>query len=262
MSKGIPADEGNAQPATSSAGAEAAAGVDSGNNDAGSGHQEVDEYDELLAALGRTEEQDQRIALHEIGHYLAHSLVGKSSISAVSITPGDGFEGICWGEQHAEAFVSPRRVDAASIREILQPIMPKSGEDRSGTADIFHSVADACTELMAGIVAEKLLLEGEPSSGSDDFRQAIELASLICKSPQAIMAFIGFCERQAFDLLSSRVTLLMGLQIVLRVRRTMSGDELNRAIAAMVAGETLAIEYWRRADWRKRELSAKSFQAT
>ena len=81
---------------------------------------EHDEYDTLLASLGRTEEQDQRIAIHEIGHFLANSLIGKSSVSAVSITPGDGFEGICWGQQHSEAFVSPRSRDAASIRELLQ----------------------------------------------------------------------------------------------------------------------------------------------
>jgi hypothetical protein len=125
---------------------------------------------------------------------------------------------------------------------------------------VFQSVADAGTELMAGIVAEKMLLEGEPSSGSDDLRQATELASLICKSPQAIMAFIQFCERQAFDLLSSHVTLLMGLQIVLRIRRTMTGEELNRAIAAMLAGEASAIERRRRIDWHRRELAASSFQ--
>ena len=75
------------------------------------------------------------------------------------------------------------------------------------------------------------------------------------------MAFIGFCERQALDLLSSRVTLIMGLQIVLRIRRTMTGEELNQTIATMLASETLAIERCRRADWCKREVSADSFSA-
>jgi hypothetical protein len=260
MIREIPADERDEQAATSPAGTVTAACVGVGNADNGSGHEEVDEYDTLLASLGRSEEQDQRIAIHEIGHYLTNSLLGKSSISAVSITPGDGFEGICWGQQHSEAFVSPRSRDAASIRELLHPVMPDTGQDRGGTADVFQSVLDACTELMAGIVAEKMLLEGGPSSGSDDFRQATELASLICKSPQAVMAFIGFCERQAFDLLSARVTLIMGLQIVLRIRRTMTGEELNRAIATILASEALAIERCRRADWRARELAANRFQ--
>jgi hypothetical protein len=261
MTEGIPADEGNELVAASLAGMTTAACVGVGNADNGGGPQEeADEYDQLLASLGRSEEQDQRIAIHELGHYLTNSLLGKSSISAVSITPGEGYEGVCWGQQHSEAFVSPRSRDAASIRELLHPVMPNAGEDRGATADVFQSVLDACTELMAGTVAEKLLLEGEPSSGSDDFRQATELATLICKSPQAVMAFIGFWERQAFDLLSSRVTLIMGLQIVLRIRRTMTGEELNRAIATMLASEASAIERCRRADWRARELAANSFQ--
>ena len=260
MIREIPADDRDEQAATSPAGMATAACVGVGNADNGGGPEEVDEYDDLLASLGRTEEEDERIAVHEIGHYLANSLLGKSSISAVSITPGDGFEGICWGQQHSEAFVSPRGRDAASIRELLSPVMPNAGEDRGATADVFQSVLDACTELMAGIVAEKMLLEGESASGSDDYRQATELASLICKSPQATMAFIGFCERQAFDLLSARVTLIMGLQIVLRIRRTMTGEELNRAIATILASEALAIERCRRADWRARELAATSFQ--
>jgi hypothetical protein len=52
----------------------------------------------------------------------------------------------------------------------------------------------------------------------------------------------------------------MGLQIVLRIRRTMSGEELNRAIATILASEALAIERCLRADWRARELAANSFQ--
>jgi hypothetical protein len=75
------------------------------------------------------------------------------------------------------------------------------------------------------------------------------------------MAFIGFCERQAFHLLSSRVALIMGLQIVLRIRRTWTGEELNRAIATMLASEALAIERCRRADWRARELAANLFSS-
>jgi hypothetical protein len=65
VSKGKPVEEGNAEPATSFAGTEAAASVGLGTTDNGSGlDDEVDEYDELLASLGRTREQDQRIAVH------------------------------------------------------------------------------------------------------------------------------------------------------------------------------------------------------
>jgi hypothetical protein len=41
---------------------------------------------------------------------------------------------------------------------------------------------------------------------------------------------------------------------------TMTGEELSRAIATILASEALAIERRRRADWRKRELAANRFQ--
>jgi hypothetical protein len=51
----------------------------------------------------------------------------------------------------------------------------------------------------------------------------------------------------------------MSMQIVLRIHRTMTGEEIDRAIATVLAGQALAVERLRRADWRKRELSARSF---
>jgi hypothetical protein len=152
-------------------------------------------------------------------------------------------------------------IDASDIRKILQPLMPKAGEDRSEKADVYQSVLDAVTELMAGKVAEKMLLEGEASFAADDRRQAAELAALICKTPQAIEAFIVFSERQALDLLSEHVTVLMSLQIVLRIRRTMSGEEIDRAIATALAAEASAIERIRRKRWQRVIENAASFEA-
>jgi hypothetical protein len=53
----------------------------------------------------------------------------------------------------------------------------------------------------------------------------------------------------------------MSMQIVLRIHRTMTGEEIGRAIATVLDGQALAFERLRRADWRKRELSANSFEA-
>ena len=261
MTEGIPADERDEQAATSPAGTVTAACVGVGNADNGGGPEEVDEYDELLASLGRTQEHDQRVAIHELGHVSVNRLIGNSSISEVTINPGDGYDGLCRGARRA-AFVSGRAgVDARDIREVLQPLMPREGEDRRTKADVFQSVLDAVTELMAGEVAEKMLLDGEPTSSGDDRRQARELAALICKTGPAIDRFILFCEQQARDLLSPYVGVLMSMQIVLRIHRTMTGEEIDRAIATVVAGQALALERIRRADWRKRELSANSFEA-
>jgi hypothetical protein len=262
MTEEIPADEAPEQLATSPAGTVTAACVGVGNTDNGGGHEEVDEYDELLAVLGRTEEHDQRVAIHELGHVFVNRLIGNCSISEVTITPGDGYDGLCRGARRA-AFVTGGAigVDARVIREVLQPLMPREGEDRRDKADVFQSVLDAVTELMAGEVAEKMLLDGEPTSSGDDRRQAQELAALICKTGPATDRFILLCEQQAYDLLSPYVGVLMSMQIVLRIHRTMTGEEIDRAIATVVASQALAVEHIRRADWRKRELTAASFHA-
>ncbi|SHG08649.1 hypothetical protein [Bradyrhizobium erythrophlei] len=262
MTEGIPADEVPEHLAASPAGTVTAACVGVGNADNGGGHEEADDYDELLASLGRTEEHDQRVAVHELGHVFVNRLIGNCSISEVTINPGDGFDGLCRGAGRA-AFGSGGAigVDARVIREVLQPLMPPEGEDRRAKADVFQSVLDAVTELMAGEVAEKMLLDGEPTSSGDDRRQARELAALICKTGPATDRFILLCEQQAYDLLSPYVGVLMSMQIVLRIHRAMTGEEMDRAIATVVAGQALAVERLRRADWRKREVSANSFEA-
>jgi hypothetical protein len=222
---------------------------------------ERDEYDELLAAVGRTPEHDQRVSVHECGHLLVNRLIGNSSISEVTIIPGDGFEGICRGARR-QAFVTGDAIgpDASDVRKTLRPVMPQAGEDRSGTADIFQSVLDACTELMAGEAAEKMLLEGTAAFASNDRRQVGELSALICKSPRAVEAFIAFCEQQAADLLSEHVTVMMSLSIVLRIRRKMTGEEVDPAIATVLAGQAAAVERIRRAQWRQRVENATKFQ--
>jgi hypothetical protein len=259
MNKRIPAEQALEQ-APPVAGTVTAAGVGVGNTDDGGGHEEVDEYDELLASLGRTEEHDKRVAIHELGHVFVNRLIGNSSISEVTVNPGDGFEGLCRGARRA-AFVSGGAigVDARVIREVLQPLMPREGEDRRDKADVFQSVLDAVTELMAGEVAEKMLLDGEPTSSGDDRRQARELAALVCKTGPATDRFILLCEQQAYDLLSPYVAVLMSMQIVLRIHRTMSGEEIDLAIATVVAGQALALERLRRADWRRTVENAVSF---
>jgi hypothetical protein len=47
---------------------------------------------------------------------------------------------------------------------------------------------------------------------------------------------------------------------VSRIKRTLDGAEIDKIISDVQALKALAIEHHRRADWRKRELSANSFQ--
>ena len=51
----------------------------------------------------------------------------------------------------------------------------------------------------------------------------------------------------------------MTLSIVLRIKRTLDGGEIDKIISDVQALKARAIEHRRRADWRKRELTAASF---
>jgi hypothetical protein len=225
-----PVEEGNAEPATSLAGTEAAACVGAGTTDNGSGlDEETDEYDELLTSLGRTEDQDQRIAVHEAGHAIAARLLGHEVGGlTVSPDPAGGYEGLCWGVGHTEAFAEGRG-DASDVRDVLRPMMPQAGEDRRPVADVFGSVYDKCIELLAGQAAECMLLDGEPAVPADDLRQARALALLVCHSEQAIAAFLTFCDVAARDLLMPYGEVLMTLSIVLRIKRTLRGRRSMRS---------------------------------
>ena len=83
-------------------------------------------------------------------------------------------------------------------------------------------------ELAAGRAAERMLLDGD----------------------------VG-----ARDLLMPYGDIVIVLSIVLRIKRTLDGADINKIIANAQARNALAIEHRRRADWRKRELAASSFQA-
>jgi hypothetical protein len=55
------------------------------------------------------------------------------------------------------------------------------------------------------------------------------------------------------------VATVMALSIVLRIKRTLNGAEIDELISDVQARKTRAIELARRADWHRRELSARRF---
>ncbi|OKO75127.1 hypothetical protein AC629_34385 [Bradyrhizobium sp. NAS80.1] len=223
--------------------------------------EEVDEYDELLRALGRTPEQDRRISIHEAGHAVCARLLGHD-VGGVTLIPdaARGYEGLCWGVGHAEAFAEGRG-DASDVRDALAQQMPRAGEDRRAVADVFESVYDKCIEFLAGRAAERMVLDGEPAVPADDLRQARELALLICKSEEAVETFLAHCDVAARDLLTPYGDVVIVLSTVLRMKRTLDGAEIDEIIRGVEAHKALAIEHKRRADWRKGELEAARFRA-
>ncbi|MHC2716488.1 hypothetical protein ACVIWV_006217 [Bradyrhizobium diazoefficiens] len=128
------------------------------NDDNMSFDDEHDEYDDLLAKIGRTEDEDERIAIHEAGHAVAARLLGKP-IGGATISPDQNgkYGGLVWGPRHSVAFGNDD--DAADVPELcghLRDLMPQDGEVRGDAADTYLHVLDRCIELSAASVAERM----------------------------------------------------------------------------------------------------------
>ena len=118
-----------------------------------------------------------------------------------------------------------------------------------------------CIELVAASVAERMLLEGEPVPSISDVEHTIKYASLVCRSPEAAERFIHLCETMTEDLLRPYGYVLIALSTVLRIRRTLSGEEIDNIIATTVAGFELAAEQARRRRWQHRVANAGRFKS-
>jgi len=137
---------------------------------------------------------------------------------------------------------------------------PANSFPPSAFSDVFWNVYSQCIELMAGRVAECMMLDGEPMAPLDDLRQARELAMLICSSEEAIETFIAHCDVAAWDLLMPHGDVVIVLSTVLRIKRTLDGSEIDKIISGLQAAKALTMERQRRADWRAREMSARAFR--
>ncbi len=110
----------------------------------------------------------------------------------------------------------------------LRDLMPKDGEPRGDVAEIYSHVVTRCTELAAGAVAERMLLPGEPVPSVSDVEQAVVLASLVCKSAEAVERFLGFAEQQAHDLLFPRAPVIIVFPVSRHLNHFSVGAFLTR----------------------------------
>jgi hypothetical protein len=137
--------------------------------------------------------------------------------------------------------------------------MPQNGEPRSGAADVYLHALNRCIELVAASVAERMLLEGEPVPSVSDVEHTIKHASLVCRSPEAAREVHPSLRSE--DLLRPYGYVLIALSTVLRIRRTLSGEEIDAVIATTVAGFELATEQARRRRWQHRVVNAGRFKS-
>ena len=136
---------------------------------------EPDWYDELLAKLGRSEADDQRIAIHESGHAVAARLLGHPLCGATVNPDSNGrYGGLVWGPRHSVAFGKDDGADdVPELCDKLGSLMPQDGEPRSDAADVYLHALNSCIELAAAAVAERMLLPGKPVPSVSDAEQAV-----------------------------------------------------------------------------------------
>jgi hypothetical protein len=106
-----------------------------------------------------------------------------------------------------------------------------------------------------------MLLPGDPVPSVSDVEHTIQYASLVCRTPEAAEKFISLAEQMADDLLRPYGHVVIALSVVLKIRRTLTGAEIDDVITTVLAGFEMAAEHRRRAEWRQRELSASCFCA-
>src|SRR5947209_504089 len=207
----------------------------------------------------RTFNREFRIIVHELGHVLIARL-RDAVVTSVSIIADDVSEGRVLGSWRFKAFARGD-IDARDIRAELQSRMPRPGEDHLPAASVTQEIMEQVVEYMGGRAAEQLVLRGRPSPALDDFRQARELAAIICISPKSIDRFVRFAEQQAEDLLRPHIDLIFALIPELRDRREMTGTEVDAVIAGILARFALKNEQARRRDWVQRIERAAIFAA-
>jgi hypothetical protein len=215
------------------------------------------------ALHGRSSADDYRVAVHEASHAVVARLLGVS-LGGVSCDPDPSgkFSGLTWGLKFFERYSDDDDAEAPEFCERLRVLMPKAGESREGdVADIVQHAINRVIEIAAGSLGERMLLEGPPWAAPHDRMQETAFARLLCSTPQAAEAFVRFCEAQCRDLLEPHLHIIAQLAAALRVRRALTGEEVDQVITVALAKASVEEERARRAQWRAVEVGARRFEA-
>jgi hypothetical protein len=146
------------------------------------------------------------------------------------------------------------------VIEQIDELMPRDGDARDDTAEIFQHVLTRVVELTAGSEAEILHL-GDAWPATDDRRQEQQLAALIFSTPQSAEAFIAACALEARAILRRHADVVEALAAALLEHRTLDGAQIDETISRAAAVRQLAEEHERRRRWHDVIASASSFKA-
>jgi hypothetical protein len=210
----------------------------------------------------RSEADDIRISIHEAGHATVARLLGVE-LGGVTIEAAGPFGGMVYGLDFFEKYADDTAdISASAFCQKMSVLVPRPGEVRDETvANIYMHSLNRLTEIVAGTLAEKLLVPGEPWPAEHDKAQAESFANLICMSPESAAAFIALAKSMCADFLKPHLGIVTTLAEALRIERVMDGKRVDEVIAAALAKASVEEERARRAQWRAVEEGARRFEA-
>jgi len=171
---------------------------------------------------------DARIPAHEAGHCAAGKVLGQwmdgCTINFVN-DGGRGHHSMTWSDADTDAERSVGDLCAA-----LMQLMSGIGDDRSDIANELLHAHHQVIALLAGQIAEELLI-GEVLPGSSyDPVDARSIAALIVRTPAALDAYLSHCEEEARGLLVEHQGVVRAIACALIQKCTIFGDEIDATI--------------------------------
>jgi hypothetical protein len=210
-----------------------------------------------MSADQEIDARDRRVAWHEAGHLtVGRALGARYGGATIEENPDLGYGGMCWGPEWEARFAG----QTSSVVEQINELMPRDGEARDDTAEIYKHVHTRVVELCGGSEIE-ILECGDAWPAVDDRKQERQLAGLIFSSPEAQGLFIKACAAEARAILRRHADVLAALAAALLTHRTLDGAQIDDAISRAVAARQLAEEHERRRCWQGVIANANNFQA-
>jgi hypothetical protein len=166
---------------------------------------------------------DWQLAVHEAGHGVASRVCGLP-VAGITILFENGHHGAVWADDDHRNDAPGETSDPVAA---LHGLMPKAFDSRDAVAIDLLRVADQIVGLVAGREAELQLIGRTLERTEHDIEQARCLATLLCRSPRSVDAYIEFARCEARALLCDHRTAVIALADALLLHRTLDDAEIK-----------------------------------